>query len=123
MLTQSIEALRVSTGFADPDSSPEAVEIALWLENKHGVPRSHKFLIGGPAFDISFPLKELHGYDNKSVGEPDTEVLAKMEPSNIRMRPGTNVSDWLPIKQMFPDSLSSPGAGITWEEGSTILVR
>ena len=47
MVCGAVKGFRHQIGFSSPDSSPDDVKIAVWMDFKEGVPKSHEFLVGG----------------------------------------------------------------------------
>ena len=62
MTMPSVEGFRVASGFAHNESL-SSLQLAIWMENKGGVPRSHEFLAAGPELKISFQMEVFKGYD------------------------------------------------------------
>ena len=123
LITGPPETFREEIGFSDPSSAPGQPTIALWFELANGSPRAHEFLVGGPVLDIKFPMSHFFGLDGKSSGGQDTEIQAKQDPSLIKIRQGTKLSEWELLQEKFQDSLASPGCSIQWNEGTAIYAR
>ena len=121
LLKLSVESFRIATGFAADDT--DDLTIAVWMETKNGLPRGHEFLVGGKSFFVKFPMEAFRGYDDKSSGTPKTEIRAKVHPSEIKFKAGSNVSEWQLIQDRFRESLSSPGANIDWSETAGVYTR
>ena len=101
----AIEEFRVTTGFAtDP---PEVVTAAIFMEFHQGLPRSHELIVGGPVIDFSFNLGMFYGHDKRDVGGPMVKANGSQDPSKIRFRPGSNVSEWTPILEQFQASFQN----------------
>ena len=85
--------------------------------------KRHEFLVGGKPLQVSFPLKMLGGHDGLNGGSPDIMISGRMKTSAININPGSHVSDWLRIEDMFRGSISSPGLSIDWQHNGPIFVR
>ena len=77
----------------------------------------------GPALDVSFPMSSFLGLDNLPAGVPDSVIKVREETSNIKLRPGSNVSIWERLEDRFQGSLATPGTTINWMEGNPIYTR
>ena len=122
MLTGPVEYFRHGIGFTDKDTKPTKLTAALWLEYREGSPRLHEFILEGNHLDISFLMSKLFGKDGLPIGS-DVNVAVREDPSNIRFRPGSNVTDWNILSNRFQGSMSTPGSSITWSEGNPIYSR
>ena len=68
-------------------------------------------------------MKVFHGHDEKAAGTGETVISVQENPENIKIRPGSNVSEWELMEERFRETLSSPGSTIEWSEGNAIYTR
>ena len=40
---------------------------AMWIQFQGGLPRGHKFIVGGPSFDVNFKLSSFGGLDDETA--------------------------------------------------------
>ena len=121
MMIDSIEEFRVHTGLAsDP---PGKLTCALFMEFDRGLPKSHELIVGGPKIEFCFNLGLFFGHDKRDVGGAMVRAYGSVDPSEIRFRPGSNVTPWTPIYEQFKDSLSTPGCAYDWAAEPAILTR
>ena len=124
MMKGPIEQFRAEIGFANPpDEQPETATVALWLLFKDGSPNLHEFLTCGPPQNVEFELGAFAGHDGLPNGTPDTKIRAKLHLDGLRFKPGSNVTNWALLQEIFQESISTPGAMIDWLEGNPIYVR
>ena len=79
--------------------------------------------MGGPTFDIEFPVGVMGGVDSIEGASPGTILKMRQKATDIKIKPGTHVSAWTPIQQMFVDSLMATDLDLNWEEIDPIQVR
>ena len=72
---------------------------------------------------MAFPLGKFLSLDNLPTGVPDTMIKATVDPSKIRFKSGSNVTDWEILESRFQGSISTPGSTIAWSEGNPIYTR
>ena len=53
-------------------------------------------------------MKVFHGHDEKAAGTGETVISVQENPENIKIRPGSNVSEWELMEERFRETL------ITW---------
>ena len=119
MISGPVEQFRSKTKLTDAGKTPV---VGLWLEFRDGAPKRHEFIVGGDPLNITIPLKNMGGCENLAIGNPDSVILAKQKTSDLRFRPGSNVTEWMGIEERFASSLSTPGFVVDWA-ASAILTR
>ena len=65
----------------------------------------------------------LFGLDEKSSCNPEMDINAYIDPSEVILRPGSNVYEWKTITEMFKDSLAFAGAIVNWYKPVELYVR
>ena len=105
------------------NDSTKKLTVALWIELREGALKRHEFLVGGKTLNVCFPLKMLGGHDGLEGGSPDIIISGKIKTSAIRINPGSHVSEWTRIEEMFKGSISSPGLSVNWPDSAPIYVR
>ena len=123
MMMGPVEQFRAEIGFCNPEETPETTTIAIWMMFKAGAPKFHEFIAAGPPANISFKLGQLGGHDGLPMGNPDTEISATINLDTLYFKPGSNVTAWCLLKELFQDSWSAPGAIIDWDTGYPVYVR
>ena len=119
LIVGQVESYRAKAGFSDPDLKPQKTTVALWCQMNGLEYKSHEFIVGGPALTIGFSTDAFYGLSGRDGG---VEVKTSMDPSAIKFRRGSNVSEWKTLPALFPGAIST-SAPLSWEGGPTILCR
>ena len=122
MMSGSVESFRHELGFSTPESSPDAVTVALWMEFKGNDAKGFEFLVGGPKLNVEFEMKQFHGLDEKNCAA-NTKVILTEELSNIQFKRGSNTQNWDLFHHKYADKMSIPGATVDFTEGPSIYTR
>ena len=105
------------------DDNLTDLTVALWMQFQGGTAKKFEYLVGGPTFDIEFPVGVMGGVDSIEGASPGTILKMRHKATDIKIKPGTHVSAWTPIQQMFVDSLMATDLDLNWEEIDPIQVR
>ena len=91
MITGPVENFRVKCGFVDKTCKPERLTLALWCQFESQQYKSHEFIMGGPKLQVNFSMKKMFGTSGRNE---DTEVSAEIDPSALRFRRCSSVTNW-----------------------------
>ena len=80
----------------------------------------YRFIMGGPATEVSFTLSKFLGLENREQGTNEAQITFVFDPASICFMENKSVTSWKPIRTLFPDLHISQGAIIQLEE---IMVR
>ena len=93
----------------------------MWFHHHYSLPC---LLSPGPRVEVKFKMSQFFSHDKKTEGDTDVWVTASHDPDLIDIRPGSSVSEWVLIEDLFQDTLRSDSpTPIKWTEGTSIYCR
>jgi len=100
------EAIKARLGWLDEQDAPVEPELAMVIVLKEGKIKSHSFLVGGKSQSFTVGLEKLEGVCS-SIDTSKTIQLA-VDFTAVQFAPGTKVTEWRKVDEMFKDCLTSP---------------
>ena len=100
------EAIKARLGWLDEEEAPVQPELAMVITLKEGKIKSHSFLIGGKSKSFTVGLEKLEGICNGI--DTSKSIQLAVDFTAVQFAPGTKVTDWRKVEEMFKDCMSSP---------------
>lgn len=100
------EAIKARLGWLDEEEAPAKPELAMVITLKEGKIKSHSFLIGGKSQTFTVGLGKLEGVC-KGL-DYNKNIQLAVDFTAVQFAPGTKVTEWRKVEDMFKDCMSSP---------------